>query len=260
MSTQLELINSAIDKCPKEYLENALAPLSKLPDTCTKAEMLSNWLNEELKVYGIETYIGSNKNTILVDDKAMCRIIQVLKDDSYIPYISDEQLNRIKSLNKIAENNKVSIQWDQLGFRKVYYYVKQYGFHTVQLYNFLQLQTLATEAAALSATGAATLHMGAILVISWSGGMFFASLEPYIPNNMPLLKATVSGLKFVSSFPIRTSEYVFNSMTGPFEKRFIGAALPTNVTEVFKLNVGPELKNLKELRKPLIDWIIKKLK
>lgn len=101
--------------------------------------------------------------------------------------------------------------------------------------------------------------MAGIVALSWSGSMFLSTLENFIPNTMVKTKAVISGTKFVLAFPIRCVEYTSNVGIGVVEKIFFGSELPTNTTEVFKLNQGPKLKNIPTFRKPLIGWVVNRL-
>jgi hypothetical protein len=101
--------------------------------------------------------------------------------------------------------------------------------------------------------------MAGIITLSWTGSIFFSTLENYIPNTMPRVKIVVSGAKFVTSFPIRTVEWTSNQIFGFVENIIVGSPLPTNITDVYRLNIGPKLENLKNLRKPVITWLLKQL-
>lgn len=76
--------------------------------------------------------------------------------------------------------------------------------------------------AALSPTGAAALTMGGVVALSWSGSIFFSTLENYIPTNMTKVKVVVTGLKFGTAFPIRCVEWTSNSIVGFLENMTIG--------------------------------------
>ena len=54
-------------------------------------------------------------------------------------------------------------------------------------------------------------------------------------------------------------EWTSNQIFGFVENMVIGRQLPTNVTEVYKLNIGPELKNVTEIKKPVLSWLINQL-
>lgn len=63
----------------------------------------------------------------------------------------------------------------------------------------------------------------------------------------------------VTGLPIRCVEWTSNQMFGFVETIVVGNSLPTNITEVYKLNVGPKLKDLKNLKKPVLSWLVEKL-
>ena len=67
-------------------------------------------------------------------------------------------------------------------------------------------------------------------------------------------------LKFGFGLPVRCVEWTSNQMFGFAEKVVVGLPLPTNVTEVYKLNVGPKIENISEIKKPVLSWLINKLK
>jgi hypothetical protein len=101
--------------------------------------------------------------------------------------------------------------------------------------------------------------MTGIVALSWSGSIFLSSVEYYIPDSMPRLKLFVVTKKFVVAGPRRCVEWSGNQILGDVEYVFLGHSLPTNITEVFKLNEGPKLKDLKELKKPILSWMLDKL-
>jgi hypothetical protein len=101
--------------------------------------------------------------------------------------------------------------------------------------------------------------MGGVMAISWTGAFFLSTVENYIPNTMPKLKIAVSGAKIVIAFPIRCVEWSSNKIFGFAENLIVGRPLPTNVTEVFNLKVGPKLKDIGKLKKPVLNWLIEKL-
>lgn len=109
----------------------------------------------------------------------------------------------------------------------------------------------------MSPVGSAGLTMAGVIALSWSGSLFFSTLENYIPNTQPKIKTVVSAAKFVIALPIRCSEWTGNRIFGFVEYYAFGTSLPTNVTEVYKLNVGPKLKNLDTIKKPVLKWLIK---
>lgn len=73
---------------------------------------------------------------------------------------------------------------------------------------------------------------------------------------MPRLKLFVVTKKFVVAGPRRCVEWSGNQILGDVEYVFLGHSLPTNITEVFKLNKGPKLK---ELKNPVLTWMVDKL-
>jgi len=101
--------------------------------------------------------------------------------------------------------------------------------------------------------------MAGVVAVSWTGSLFLSTVENYIPNTMPRLKIIVSGTKFVTALPIRCVEWTSNQIFGFVENIVVGRQLPTNITEVSKLNVGPKLKDIRKLKKPVLTWVVEKL-
>jgi len=247
-----------LDQCSKEYLNSSAIP--ELAHTSTKAEMISHCLNQELGAYGFQSYVSPDKSMVLIDDQTMSRVVQFLDTKGIAPVLTQEQLDRVKTIQKVSTNNKISIHWAQSGFRRKYYYLKQYGFNGIQLYNLLNVNTLNVAGATLSPTGAVALNWAGLLALSWSGSMFLSTLENYIPNEMVRTKATVIAAKVAISVPIRLVEWTANKMVGSVETLVIGLPLPTNVSEVHKFSQGPELKDLTILKKPAVKWLLNNLK
>ena len=182
-----------------------------------------------------------------------------LNKKGYQPYITQKQVNRVRTIQKVSNDNNIDIFWSQSGIRKKYYYFKQYGFNGVQLYNLLNMNKI-NAAAALSPTGAAGITMSGVITISWSGSLFLSTVENHIPNNMIRTKVAVSGAKFVVALPVRCVEWTSNRIFGFAENILVGSELPTNVTEVYRFQEGPKVKNLSKIKNPIIDWVIDKLK
>lgn len=259
MSNKLLIVSDILDHCSKEQLQSVFAPLAGLPPTTTKAEMISHCLNHELGAYGFQSYTSPDKSMVFINDEAMCHIVDFLKERGFTPQFTEQQIARIKTLHKVANDNKVSIFWSQSGLQKKYYYLKQYGFHGINLYNILNVNAINSGAAAVSATGAAGLTMAGVVALSWSGSLFLATLENYIPNNMVRTKAVICGTKFVVGIPVRLTEWTANQIFGFPEKIVIGIPLPTNVTQVFRVHVGPEIEKIVEVKKSTIKWLLKQL-
>jgi hypothetical protein len=256
---KLKVISEIMDQCSKEYLDSVFSPIADLPSTCTKAEMISHCFNNELAVYGIQTYTSPDRTMVLINDESMSKVVDFFNGTGIRPYVTEEKLERLKAIQKVSNDNNISIYWDQSGFRRKYYYLKQYGFNGVNLYNLLNLNSANTAAAALSPTGAAGITMAGIVALSWSGSLFLSTVENYIPNTMVRTKAVVCGAKFVTALPVRSVEWTSNQIFGFVENIIIGIPLPTNITEVYKLDVGPKLKDLSKFKTVVIQWLINKL-
>ena len=248
-----------MDTCSKSELESVFAPLADLPASCTKAEMISHCLDTELGAYGFKSYPSPDKTAVLINDEGMCKVMDFFKGKGYQPVLTEEHTMRVSTVVDFANKNQVDLLWAQTGLKKKYYYFKQYGFNGVNLYNVLNINTINSAAAALSPIGAAGITMAGVVALSWTGSLFFSTLENYIPNTMPRTKLVVNGVKYGIALPIRCVEWTSNQIFGFAEKMVIGRQLPTNVTEVYKLNIGPKLENIAEVKKPVLSWLINRL-
>ena len=101
--------------------------------------------------------------------------------------------------------------------------------------------------------------MSGVVALSWTGSLFLATLENYIPNHMSRTKMAVSGIKYGMALPIRCVEWTSNQIFGLAETAIVGRQLPTNITDVYKLNVGSRLKDMAGIKKPALTWLIKQL-
>ncbi|MGL4758949.1 MAG: hypothetical protein ACRCXZ_06420 [Patescibacteria group bacterium] len=259
MSKQLALLTNIVEECSKEHLQSVFSPILNLPDTSTKAEMISHCLNTELGAYGFKSYPSPDKTMVLVNDETMCHIADFFHGKGFIPVLTKEQVDRVKTIHKVSNDNNITIYWDQTGFRRTYYYLKQYGFNGINLYNVINMNTANGAIAALSPTGAAGLTMAGILALSWSGSLFFSTVENYIPTSMPKAKTVVGGLKFVVALPVRWTEWTANKVFSIPEMFLLGTPLPTNITQVYRLHVGPKIEDLGSIKNSVIKWLLKRL-
>jgi hypothetical protein len=218
--------------------------------------MISHCLNKELGAYGFKSYTSPDRTMVLINDETMSKVVDFFHGTGYKPYFTKEQIERVKTIQKVSTDNKISIYWAQSGFKRKYYYLKQYGFNGLNLYHVLNLNGVNMANAAVSSTGAAALSMSGMIALSWTGSLFFATLENYIPNNMVKTKIVVSGAKLVTSLPIRCAEWTTNKIFGVVENVVLGSPLPINITAVYKLNVGPKLEDLEKIKKPIVQWLL----
>lgn len=254
--TELKVIEKVVDICAKQQLD-ILAP--NLPASCTKAEMLSHCMNTELGAYGLTTHVSPDKLSVFIDDEGMSKVFDFLYNRGYQPVLTPEHTDRVGTLIDYANKNKIDILWGQSGLKRKYYMFKQYGFNGVNLYNLLNINTINTAAATASASGAAAITMAGVVALSWSGSLFFSSLENYIPHTMPRTKIVVSGLKYGVALPIRCVEWTSNQIIGFVENVTVGYQLPINVTEAYRLSIGPKLENINKIKKPALGWLINQL-
>ena len=66
---------------------------------------------------------------------------------------------------------------------------------------------------------------------------------------MPRVKLVITGMKYGTALPIGCVEWTSNQIFSFAESLIVGHQLPTNVTEFYKLDVGPELKNVTKVKK-----------
>lgn len=256
MTKEVSVIKEIIDTCSSDYVKDLFNPLVTLPADSTKAEIISSCLNNELAAYGFKSYISPDRSTILVDDKTVSRIFTFFRQESATPYITDRQVDRIKALQQVAKDNNVAIVWPQISWRKSYFYLKQYTFGGLNLYNVLKVNTANAALASTSLTGAAPLTMAGAMALSWSASLLLATVENYIPNDMRKFKAIVSTTKYVSAVPIRIVEWTANLIMTPGEKIAFGSDLPINMTSTHKFNLGPKLEDLAEMKRAVSNWTI----
>lgn len=119
------------------------------------------------------------------------------------------------------------------------------------MYLLLNVNTMNSAQAAISATGSIALIIPTLIALSWSGGIFFSTLENLISDNMIRTKAIVRGSKYVISLLIRIVEGTTNGIFGFAEHIIIGDTLPINVTSEFRLTQGPKIETLPKLKKPI---------
>lgn len=108
-----------------------------------------------------------------------------------------------------------------------------------------------------SATGAATMTIGGALAISYSGSLFFSTIENYVPNTFTKAKMVVGAAKVVVSVPLQIAEFTGNAIFGVGAAWVTGHKLPTNVTSTFQLDQGPKLNDLAKLKKPVTEYLHK---
>jgi hypothetical protein len=187
---------------------------------------------------------------VLINDETISKVVDFFHGTGYKPYFTKEHIERIKTIQKVSTDNKISIYWAQL---------KQYGFNGLNLYNVLNLNSVNMASAAVSSTGATALSMSGMIAISWTTSLSLATLENYIPNNMVKTKIVVSGAKLVTSLLIRCVEWTTNKIFGVVENVVLGSPLPINITGVYKFNVGPKLEDLAKIKKPIVQWLLNQI-
>lgn len=256
MPKEVAIVNEIIEKFSSDDLKDLFGPMLNLPANSTKAEIISSCLNNELAAYGFNSYPSPDRSIILVDNDTVSRILTFFKKETATPYITDKQVERVKALQQMAKNNNVAIVWPQLSWRKSYYYLKQYTFSGLNLYNVLKVNTANAALASTSLTGAAPLTMAGTIALSWSASLLLATVENYIPNDMRKFKAIVSTTKFVSAVPLRIVEWTANLIMTPGEKIAFGSDLPINMTSTHKFNLGPKLEDLAEMKRAVSNWTI----
>ena len=109
--------------------------------------MISHCLNTELGAYGFKSYISPDKTAVFIDDEGMSKVMDFFKGKGYQPVLTDEHTRRVSTVVDFANETKVDLLWAQTGLKKRYYYLKQYGFNGLNLYNVLNINTLNNTAA-----------------------------------------------------------------------------------------------------------------
>lgn len=245
-----ELAKQVIDKCNNEQLL-----LSDLPEFVTSADHISYCFNIELGAYGLKTHVSPDKRFVYIDDQRMSKVLSFFKGQEAQPVFTPEHVERVQNIIQTANERNVSLIWLQQGWNKRYYLFKQYGFHGVNIYSILNINTINTATAMTSTTGAAVMSAAGALAISYSGSLFFSTIENYIPNSLPKTKAVIGAIKVVVSLPLQITEFTANAIFGVGEKIVTGHKLPTNVTSKFQLDKGPKLSKLPELKKPVGEFL-----
>jgi len=244
--SKLEIIKTIVDNCDQDIL---------VVEPIVKAEYISGCLNQELSAYGLTTYVSPDKSSVIINDEGMNTVLNYFEGTGFQPIITQEHVERIKNVLKIADKAKVPLIWSVEGFKRRYFQFKQMGFNGVNLYNVLNINTLNTAAAATSANGA----VGLTIAVSWTGRLFLSTVENYIPNDFVKTKAVVKGSKFLIGLPLMMAEHTTNVIIGRIEMLLSGNELPINVTKHFNITEGPRLKDINKLKKPIIKFLRDKL-
>lgn len=100
-------------------------------------------------------------------------------------------MERVQTVIKKTEENKVDLLSLQTRFKNKYYLFKQYSFNGVNMYSLLNLNRVNSAEAALSATGSVALTIPTTIPLSWSGGILLSTLENFIPDRMSKIKTIV---------------------------------------------------------------------
>jgi len=56
-------------------------------------------------------------------------------------------------------------------------------------------------------TGAATITIAGVVAVSYSGSLFFSTIENYRPNTLPKTKVVVGAAKVLISLPLQIVEF-----------------------------------------------------
>lgn len=121
MGKELETISNIIDQCSKDELTSIFSPIANLSGTSTKAGMISHCLNTGLEAYGFTSYTSPDKSMVLINDESMSQVISFFSEQGYQPYFTKDQIDRIRTIQKVTNDNTINIFWAQSGFRKKYY-------------------------------------------------------------------------------------------------------------------------------------------
>jgi hypothetical protein len=257
---EIQTIEKIIETCSQQDLTSGNLFNPNL-SVSTNAEIVSECLNKELSAFGFQTYVTPDRTAVYIDDQNMSRVVDYVRNNGFQPIITTEHTERVKTIIDYAKDKKVDLLWSQVGIRRSYYYAKQYGFNGANLYNLLQINTANTALTATS--GSAVFTVGGLVALSWSGSLFLATVDNYIPASFTKTKTCVRVLKVIIGVPTSCVEWTSNAIFGAVESIVFGHGLPTNVTAEFKLNIGPKLEHLKELKEPgrkVLEFLINRKK
>ena len=111
--SNMEIAKVVIDKCSQQELMNP-----EILDSITKAQHISNCLNQELGAYGIKTLVSPDKNTVFIDNNGMSQVLNFFEGKSAQPVITTQQVERVQNILESANENKIDLVWLQTGLKK----------------------------------------------------------------------------------------------------------------------------------------------
>jgi len=196
--------------------------------------------------------LGLIEGMIYIDDGVMTRSYEVINQEGLFSYLTQEHLDRVRQLVKVSDKKHIPVIWKLDGIKQTYFMTKQYRFNLINLHHVLQTKNDAATAASLSPVSYATLTIPSVIAISYAGSLFLSLVENFVPQGP--VKTTIKGAKVIVALPIGITETVINAIFGQVEKLVLKQALPSNVTAVYSLTDGPEIKNMTALRVKIMDW------
>ena len=116
--SQLEIIKDAVDTCSESQLESVFASLADMPASCTKAEMISYYLNTELRAYGFKSYTSPDKTAVFINDGNMSKVMDFFNNKGYQPILTEEHTRRVSIVVDFANKTNVDLLWAQTGLKK----------------------------------------------------------------------------------------------------------------------------------------------
>jgi hypothetical protein len=81
-----------------------------------------------------------------------------------------------------------------------------------QFVNLIQVNEANAVAAKLSISGAAKWSMNSVIAVSWTGAIFFYTVDLLIPSEYTKIKLFLAGAKFLTAAPIRIVEWTLNKI------------------------------------------------
>lgn len=225
-----------------------------IKEFCTTPDNIRQCLNCELAPFGIETKLSPDGSMLYIDGESKSRIVRFLNGNEPISALEPARMERLQDIAEVMHDKKILLIWELTDIKKAYYLAKQHTFNGLNLYHALNIKNGAAAAAALSATGAATLTLSSSIAISFTGALFLSIVESYLPAGN--IKTVVKGVKVIIGFPVGIAELMVNGIVGTFETLIIKEPLPINVTDVYGFTDGPRIEKIKGIGNKIHDFLL----
>jgi hypothetical protein len=233
--------------------ESPFCHFTKYGDTCIDPNFMIEMINSGF-------LDDLNFKNLLPADLRVCLNVKEFKElndlmlkTNYHQLVDGDVGIEMRDLIKIAIKSKAPIILLLEGIKRPYYMSKQLSFSFVNFFHAWRLQRAAKLLALSSSTGAASFNIGAVLAVSFLGGMALSIVEQYVPTGH--FKTIIRGCKFVVALPTEATQYVINFLTEYPERLLFGHQLPINVTAELGLLEGPLIKDMTELTGNLTQFV-----